>query len=228
MCLIIASVSGVIPDVQIIRNGYSDNPHGFGACWLENGKIQSYKAFALDKMWNLIDRLQGKPYLLHFRFATHGNQDLANTHPFKITPDLWMVHNGIINIPTPRVQFSDTWHYSQRLKRDFMYDPRALSLEDRIPAISKDVGLGNKLAFLRSDGSILIANERQGDWEGEIWFSNLYSHPVWNKRDWWHDAGGESCELCGEDSEPLVDYEDYRVCLTCKWIDEAQIEIKDL
>lgn len=178
MCLIIASERGVLPESELFENAIADNGDGFGVVWSESGKLKTYKTLRPSKARRFLPTLEGRPYVMHFRLATHGRVDIENTHPFPVTRHLFMAHNGII--PWSAVKGSarsDSWHFARLIASTMDGDRRAEGFERMLPGIEDAVGKSNKLAFLRSDGRIFVANEGLGVEHGGLWLSNGFSLP---------------------------------------------------
>jgi hypothetical protein len=235
MCLIAASPRGKpLTDAAIIE-AWGNNPHGFGVMYATENRIVTKKTRKLKTVFKLLAEAEGKPFVAHFRWATHGVKNIDNTHPFEITENLSVAHNGIIKIDCPVKDKSDTWHYVQKLKTL----PDVLS-EPQLKMIGEEIGKGNKLAFLHSAGDIKIVNEGQGDWEGDIWYSNAYSvaDSVFYQWKWspvpktdapyCGEVNGDSeawdyCELCGQ-SDWLTWHFDVEMCKTCTNLYGDEIE----
>lgn len=94
-----------------------DNPHGGGVAWEQDNKIYFVKGLNAKQIHDMQESgMMTYPYLLHFRWATHGDHVAALTHPFPLGPralmgeltgtaDKVLIHNG-------------TWNY---------YDTRAMA-----------------------------------------------------------------------------------------------------
>ncbi len=173
MCLIIASPEGKSPDLDIVGLAILDNPHGWGVVSAYNGRLTTAKGFGLPSLLRVIKRLRG-PYLIHFRYATHGAVGIVNCHPFKVNPDCYMVHNGILSIPLVDSRYSDSWHFARMYARPYIATHGYSNL---IPDTEHFIRGGNKVVYIRRSGDILIANELAGTWKDELWYSNEYSFP---------------------------------------------------
>lgn len=210
MCLIIASPKGIAPDMAVVRNAILDNPHGWGVVAACNGKLTAKRGFGLDSLTRAIKRLNG-PYLIHFRYATHGAVGIANCHPFKVNRDCYMVHNGVLHIPLVDSRYSDSWHFARNYARPYIGTHGYSTL---VADAEHFIGRGNKLAFLRRNGELLIANEAAGTWDGGLWYSNDYSFPQvdddaidWKYWKHWERAGlplDASVELGGASGLPVT------------------------
>lgn len=188
MCLIIASDRGILPDRSLVKDAFDDNGDGFGVVWAKDGRLHTYKTLRVKKALAFLPTLEGHPYVMHFRFATHGRVDIENVHPFKVTRHLYMAHNGIIEWAAIKGSArSDSWHFAGLVGQILGNDKRAEGFDDELPEIEKAVGLGNKLAFLRSDGELFIANEKAGTYHGGLWLSNRYSLPQYRTVAKWYD-----------------------------------------
>lgn len=175
MCLIIANPSGILPPDEYIINGFENNGDGWGVMWTDGLRIHVEKGFDLQTLLPAVDALAGHPYVIHFRFATHGLRSRDNLHPFKLTKRLYMAHNGILDVPELDHTKSDTWHFAQLLKPVLAKDPSLLQSDHFLSYLGKTIGSGNKLAFLDVQGRVSIVNRERGVTEDGIWYSNSYS-----------------------------------------------------
>jgi glutamine amidotransferase class II-like protein len=189
MCLIVASQTGKLPTDELVQDAFTDNPDGWGMMYHAGGVIHVQKGMDLASLKTSLVTVKDKPYVLHFRWATHGGVELDNNHPFKVTKKVWMAHNGIIhNISEWRKDRSDSWHFAKELgtivnrHRDWAVG------SDFVPYVEKWIGKSNKIAFLWDDGLIKIANEEQGVTKDGIWYSNDNSF-AYNRIDIGFDYG---------------------------------------
>lgn len=209
MCLIVTSSKGNLPDQEDMENALNQNSHGFGYVYLhpEKGLIGNKWLYASKEIvWAAFEEMSGMPYLAHFRLATHGDKSHSNTHPFEVVKDqLYVAHNGIIDIATPNPKYSDTWHFVEKFLK-----PRGLEIlsEKSQAGLSLHLGFSNKLAFLDSTGKVTLINETQGHWYKDVWYSNLYSlYSAWDD--------SEVCEICYQECFKVYHIDSMEVCEEC-------------
>ena len=92
MCIIIVKSKDKRVSPEILKNSSRINPHGLGVIFLDTNEVKYYQS----KEWKVLDN--DRPYIAHFRYATKGKINRANTHPFVCgsnTNELLM-HNGTI------------------------------------------------------------------------------------------------------------------------------------
>ena len=179
MCLIIASEAGKWPEQELIEKGFQDNPHSWGLMVADGRKVRVSKGFTRATLLPAVEsaRRSALPYVLHYRWATHGKVDLSNCHPFRVRRDLWMAHNGVLSIPTPQARYSDTWHFVEALKANRL-SPADIARDSVRSEIGREIG-SSKLAFLDSTGRVALVNEHLGSWHTpDIWLSNTNSVPM--------------------------------------------------
>lgn len=239
MCLIIASQAGERPSEDLLTQAAIDNPDGWGLVWYDGKRLRIRKGLDTFHALSAMDEIpEGRPYVLHFRWSTHGRNTLDNCHPFKLGDWGYMAHNGVLAIPTSRNRgMSDTWHFAQYwvkpyLKQQNPTDDELLDMAEDFIGHSNETLLGremqSKLAFLKADGKILIANETQGQWEDGIWYSNTFSHEevLWakmkpHKQEYQELVpdlflpNGLNCDSCGQYSENFWFRYDSYICEDC-------------
>lgn len=238
MCLIIASEAGRWPEQELIEQGFQDNPHSWGLMVADGRKVRVSKGLNKTTLLTAVEsaKRSALPYVLHYRWATHGKVDLANCHPFRVRRDLWMAHNGVLSIATPDKRFSDTWHFVEVLKANRLA-PADIARDSIRAEIGREIG-SSKLAFLDSMGRVQLINEHLGSWHTpDIWLSNTHSVPVpdnwlmsWRKRA--SGASGASDQLgdtfgaCGwcEAYRELKEIEGEYLCSDCvRYFSDEQI-----
>lgn len=120
-------------------------------------------------------------FLMHFRWATHGQISVKNSHPFHLAQGGALIHNGVLTIDGLPKETSD----SRFLVRNVI-DKFPAGWEDQqwwVGLLHKYIGNSNKLAMIFNDGRYLLVNEKAGHWKNEldktapggIWYSN-YSY----------------------------------------------------
>lgn len=211
MCLAVYKPADVPPDWDALEQGFASNKDGAGFVAVVDGKLLVSKGhFAFDDFREAYLPYAGLQAAVHFRLATHGKTDALNCHPFLVTDDLAMIHNGVLNIKCDLDKnMSDTWHYVQHILTpmaerdpDFFYQPEVVFLGES--AIR-----GSKFVFLRSDGESMIWNEDDGHWSRDIWYSNssykCAREPIGYRR-WWRD---EDPVVSVPDAEEESRYKDF-------------------
>jgi len=158
----------------------ANNPDGFGyayASTARNGtqRVIVRKAARYAELKEKFQRDYARhrahtPFLIHFRWATHGIVAQRTAHPFALADGGAMIHNGIIDMPVSRNGQSDT----EALVAKFLnrlpvgWETSATM----VAGVERMIEHGNKLAFIWPDKRTLIIGEKQGFWYENIWYSN--------------------------------------------------------
>jgi hypothetical protein len=166
---------------DILAKCWSSNPDGAGLMYpnTERSILVVDKGHmtlaALQAAFKLVP--EGVPVAVHFRIATHGPKDQANTHPHVVWPDeVAIVHNGILPIGAPAdSKESDTARFARLvlpgLAKTWWKNAAMCHL------IEEYMGKGNKLVVMDQTGSYKILNEEAGVWDSGVWFSNSTFRP---------------------------------------------------
>jgi hypothetical protein len=118
---------------------------------------------------------------------THGDIDLENCHPYKVTDEIWMAHNGILSMGNPVDKSkSDTWHFIKFMLRPALEaNPMLIFDLDYQQYLEEMIGGSNKFAFMHSSGESVVINydagvEHEGAWLSNTyaWSSHLHGHGV--------------------------------------------------
>lgn len=195
MCIICHHPAGKkIPrDMEdLLENCYWSNSDGAGIMYRnQDGNIRIRKGYMtfteFMTAWKNLNFQDSDEFVLHFRWATHGEVDEATTHPFPVTFSRseikkvhWdgpyaMAHNGVItNIPD-RKGFSD----SQVFDMEYL-----APIGDRIFSDKKLQNLiemaihGDRMILWHKDYGVI----RLGRWEkdkGLFWSNSGYKHCNW-------------------------------------------------
>ena len=174
MCLAIYKPSKVKPDWDALEEGFKSNSHGAGFAVAVDGSIQIHKGFFnFEDFLRAYDPFADRQALIHFRWATHGARDQEMCHPFSVTDEIAMIHNGILNISTDDDKTkSDTWHYVEYILKPLAERDRDFYSDNAIKFLGESAISGSKFCFLRADGDWCIWNAEDGHWMGDAWYSN--------------------------------------------------------
>lgn len=180
MCILIHHTPETTFTEEVLRDFYTNNSDGFGACWGDGEKVHVLKHVGsvedIITLYN--DHVKGKECIIHFRMKTHGDIDYENCHPYHITDNLWLAHNGILSTGNVAdITKSDTWHYIRNYIRpmvekygeDALFDPQIQQF------LGSHIGTGNKFGIVHSDGRIAVINRGQGVNHFNAWLSNTYA-----------------------------------------------------
>lgn len=133
MCIAIVKPKGAkIPDRDILKICFKNNPDGAGFAYNRNGVNYLHKGyFTFSQFYHALRSCNIKDSesaLIHFRVATHGNVDRQTCHPFLIT-DCYddmkvthlktsgniMIHNGMLALYEKDTSISDSMILSKSL-----------------------------------------------------------------------------------------------------------------
>jgi len=176
MCLIINKPKGAEINEDWITNSFTCNKDGWGVMWSNGKKVIVEKGFKLEPLKDCLKKLDRSLHIaVHMRSATSGEKDLENCHPIK-AGNVWVMHNGIIQIPQKLKKWSDTKHFSEFVVKPMlsMY-PGMFGSKNLIDIYEYFIGVSNKLLLMRGDGDVMIVNEKGGTWQDKCWLSNTYS-----------------------------------------------------
>ena len=183
MCIVIYKQAGKMVDTNVLYQCWENNPDGAGFVFpADNGQLEMRKGYMkwkdFKKAWKSVkSALLDRPVVIHFRIATHGMVNPANTHPFWIEEGRCaLAHNGILTgtgavygnggAKTDTQMFAD--NYLAPLYRQY---PDCFEHEAVVQLLNKVCG-SSKLAIMHNMGKVTLINERDGVWEEDIWYSN--------------------------------------------------------
>lgn len=182
MCILIHHTPETVFSREVLLDFYDNNSDGFGAFWGDGEKVHVLKhvgnAEDIIKLYD--DHVRGKECVIHFRMKTHGDIDYENCHPYHITDNLWLAHNGILSTGNyADTTKSDTWHYIRNYLRPVIekYGEEAVFDPQIQQFLGSHIGSGNKFGIVHADGRIAIINREQGVNHFGAWLSNTYA---WN------------------------------------------------
>lgn len=175
MCIIIVGKPEDITD-KILLKAYNGNKDGFGLMYSKNNKIITEK-FLPKKFKSVLKCFKRhakntNQIALHFRFATTGDKNNFNSHPFCILNkklgdnfDLYLMHNSPL-LPAPILdnKKSDTYFFSRYILKPIVKNkPDLIFNESFIKSL-------NKIINSETNSRVLLLNslnnnfEFLGDW----------------------------------------------------------------
>lgn len=218
MCLLIYKPPDAPLPEEHLKRGFEHNSDGAGFMYADKGILTIDKGFFIWEEFitaynEALKEHPKAPFVVHFRLATSGLRDADNCHPHWVydDPGVGLAHNGIFSDFNPPInsKYSDTVAFAKYIRS--LKQPHFMDDEITLKTLEKDIGTYNKVAFLQEDGKITILNEKQGDWDKGVWYSNAsYKsyrfHTTTAYPDFW---GGMGCHLEQPEEENENDVEDY-------------------
>ena len=192
MCLIIAPGKEGQPALlprDVFDYAYPKNNDGFGAMWVEDGRVQHFKTLGLSA-----DAVYGKmeeytelhpDVIFHMRLKTHGKIIPGLAHPFRILnksrhgKDLFFMHNGILGGYGNNLSYgqSDTTAFKDKVLIPLLTrDPDALDDPEVWNMINRETS-GSRLIFLDSEGKKYITSPSSWNNRYDLTLSNTYMIP---------------------------------------------------
>jgi predicted glutamine amidotransferase len=181
MCLIIFNPAGNPLPSEHLDNGWSHNSDGAGYMFADRRAKKLVIRKGFFKLKNLKTALAAdhaehgtaSPFVIHFRFATHGKKNEENCHPHAVCDgQVGLAHNGVLSDFEPpfRAEYSDTVHFCRTV---MAYRCAEHIVDETFRTILADmIGTGNKFVLLRETGEYSIVNETAGTWHAGNWYSN--------------------------------------------------------
>ena len=182
MCLIMFTKNINNIQKEWYKNSKDSNQDGLGVMFPQDGRLVVRKAINdkyQDTLFNAVKRKvkKGTPVAFHQRFGTSGNKDITNVHPFKLLSidegdsiDLYMMHNGIINIKEVD-NLCDTATYCEYVLKPLLKQDNNLWHKHEFKVLM-DLSIGNsKLLFMDNKGNVEIVGEDRGEWKDKVWLS---------------------------------------------------------
>jgi len=185
MCLLTFMPEYVSPDMSRFEIAAKANPDGFGWAILECDRILRFRSMNFDEAaqkFEVARRVHQGPAMFHFRWATHGSEDVENCHPFLLGGDAQSVmgHNGILPVDIQKGdKRSDTRVFAENIM-PAVGGISALDDDEYVERLAKWAA-GSKLVFMTNNPdaqhSWYIVNEADGHWDKDMWWSNSSYRP---------------------------------------------------
>ena len=155
MCLLVKQPSTTSFTDEFLSDVFTKNSDGLGVMYAEDGKLHVYKclpATAQDFIDFYRKHVDGKDCVWHARMQTHGDIDLDNCHPYKVTENIWLAHNGVLATGNHADKSrSDTWHFIKNvLTPALTAQPELMMDEDWLDFIGDMIGRSNKFGLVNS------------------------------------------------------------------------------
>lgn len=200
MCLIIAPGKDGGPALlprDVFDYVYKSNKDGFGAMWVEDGRVNHFKTLGLqpDEIYGTMEEYVERfpDVIFHMRLKTHGKIIPGLCHPFRILnknrhgKDMFFMHNGVLSEWGNNLSYgqSDTTRFKDKILVPLLTrDPDALEDPEVWAALNKMTS-GSRLVFMDSDGKTYFTSENSWNDRHGTRNSNTYMLPPEN----YHDYG---------------------------------------
>lgn len=180
MCLLVHQGKGVSFTDAFLKDVYGKNEDGLGIMYAEDGKVHVYKCLPANAQ-DFVDfynmHAAKRECVWHARMKTHGDIDFDNCHPYMVTDDIWLAHNGILSTGNEADHTkSDTWHFIKNVMRPALaMDPDLMTNQEWLAFMGSLIGSSNKFGLVRSDGKTAVINRKSGVEFMQSWLSNTYA-----------------------------------------------------
>lgn len=190
MCLALYKPAKATLNKAEMQSAFKSNPDGAGFAYYDPAlrRVEIQRGyFTFDALWHDLEPIMEDkcPLILHFRWATHGDVNVENCHPFALK-DGALIHNGVISGMGTKTSYSkyytttatncdtecgDDRSDTREFVEDFLAGMNVNVLRSAKKLIEHTIGY-SKLVTIHNDGSVIIFNEQMGHWRGGVWYSN--------------------------------------------------------
>jgi len=180
MCLLVQQTTQSKFSDEFLADVFAKNQDGLGVMYADGDKLHVFKCLPANAA-EFIDfyrkHADGKNCVWHARMQTHGDIDFDNCHPYRVTDDVWLAHNGILSTGNDADKAkSDTWHFIQNFIRPALIgNPELLTDVNWQKFVGEVIGRSNKFALVRNDGAVVVINAAAGVNYENAWLSNTYA-----------------------------------------------------
>ena len=172
MCILVIKPAGIkLPAKNIIQNCYDNNPDGCGMMWVKNGQVMIDKGlYDFETFYSKLLEHEEENLVFHCRIKTHGEISQENCHPFKITDEFALAHNGVLSVKcyegkTDSESFGID--YMSHLTKEDLSNYKIWKILNEIVTHN-----GSKVAVLTNDDKIIVFNKEGFIKENDVYFSN--------------------------------------------------------
>lgn len=225
MCIIaIKPIGKDLMNKEIIQTMCTNNPHGNGFSYADNGKVIIKKGYMNFESFytalNEIPNIKDKNVVLHMRITTHGSTSPQNCHPFPLSnrmshlkathikTDVAIIHNGIISSveEDKKNDLSDTMVYVKNvLYPRYRANNSFMDSEEIREEIKKEIK--SKMVIMKSDGSYHLIGDFITE-DGYIYSNYSYINYEYNFDNFdYDDKWEDDCYL--DDDYVLLEDDDY-------------------
>lgn len=183
MCMLTYYPAGMAEvDTEALDNGATWNRDGHGFAIVDGNRIiveHNMKPDALiDRFAMLRSKYPDGPALFHSRWGTSGERSTLNCHPFKVTRDTVLAHNGVMRMDLPK---GDPRCDTRIVAEEIIEQWDILTTAQREEKFAEWLTPANKVLVLTIDpryrSNVFLFNEKAGVWDGGIWYSNTDYQP---------------------------------------------------
>lgn len=172
MCLLIVQPAGTQWTQAWIEDFHSYNPDGVGVMWAENGYVHVEKIIPkkASDVVTFLEKHQGRECAIHYRWATHGDVDLENCHPYELLGEetghpMYLMHNGVLSQGNNLDKTKSDTHQFIRTHLRPLLDPTVGGNPDLmfepvfIEMLGSFIGSSNKFVVVDYKGRMATVNE---------------------------------------------------------------------
>lgn len=194
MCVIILKQPNVIIPFEKLESACIVNGDGWGMSIADRGHLIEQRGFKEEgndpeEIAKLLEDAKDQHVMLHLRYATVGDKNLDNTHPFRVMNrqldqiDVDFAHNGTLSsFKVPDSPYSDSHHFKERVvipllarSKTFMGADFVLTDPFIAEILKHYAGTVSIFSLIDGDGRSLIINQTNGVSFDGWWASNKYS-----------------------------------------------------
>lgn len=183
MCVIIHKPEDALLGEDILRMCWNANNNGAGFMYATNNELIVKRGYMKFKnFYKSYKSVEDKNMVIHFRWASCGEVSATACHPFKLSQNVAMVHNGHVNIPycMEEKESDSLWLVKNIFKK---FPENFIDRQEYIKIISMAVK-GSVLVFMNNTGKIVKIGEY-----GSLGDVGIYVNGCWFSNNFWMTEG---------------------------------------